>query len=94
MKKIVIKMISASLLAVPFSISAAELDNDVSLDDMYRYEDGYNLEFTQTSKKHESVSLDEMYRYQDGYNLEFASTPDKHEVASLDDMYQFVNAGI
>jgi hypothetical protein len=70
MNKLTTTIIAASLLTVPFSTYAA----DVSLDDMYRYDDFSAYEVVQSSSpgKNIDVTLDDMYRYEDfgAYNLD------------------------
>ena len=63
MNKLTTTIIAASLLAIPFSTYAA----DVTLDDMYRYDDfsAYNIEHSSSPGKHIDVTLDDMYQYDD-----------------------------
>lgn len=63
MSKTIGTVISATLLAIPFSIQASE----VSLDDAYRFEDGsaYEIVLSNSSRKHVNVSSSDMYRYED-----------------------------
>lgn len=48
MKKVFMTMICASILSVPVCINAAELNNDVTLEDIYHNLNGYIIEFSIT----------------------------------------------
>ena len=63
MNKLFITMISASLLAVPFSTYAT----DVTLDDMYHYESfsAYEIVLSNSPRRNIDVTLGDMYRYDD-----------------------------
>ena len=63
MKKIIYAIVSAGLLAVPFSIQAS----DISLDDSYLDEvsGAYQVELSSTPDKHVNVASSDMYRYED-----------------------------
>ena len=98
MNKTHITMITATILAAPFSINAAELGNDVSLDDMYANEvtSQYNIEYKNTPARSVDVSLDDMYANEvtSQYDTEHSKRPGKGIEVTLDDMYYFDNIGI
>ena len=91
MNKLLTTMISATLLAVPFSIHATELH----FDDAFRFNDANNQEFTLSSSD-TNVSLGDMYRYEDtsAYDIEQSNSPAKNFDISLDDMYRYIDSEV
>ncbi|HBE91844.1 MAG TPA: hypothetical protein DDW55_04700 [Gammaproteobacteria bacterium] len=72
MSKTLSTIISATLLAVPFSIQASEL----KLDDMYRYEGNGAYDSPRAHAQHikkSDVSLGEMYAFEHRDTYEFSS---------------------
>ncbi len=63
MKNLIRTMISATLLATPFTLQAS----DVSLDDAYRGDgrSAYEIDLATTPGKHIDVASSDMYRYED-----------------------------
>mgnify|MGYP001609382195 FL=1 len=91
MNKILTTMIAATILSVPFSISAAELDNNVSLGDMYSNEgtSSYDIAFSKSPVKSVDVSLGDMYSNEGGnsYDTELSNSPVTSVDVTLEDMY-------
>ena len=91
MNKILNIMLAATILALPFSLSAAELDSNVSLADMYANEGGssYDSEFTNSPVRNVDVSLAVMYANEgtSSYDIELSISPVTSVDVTLEDMY-------
>ena len=84
MNKLMTTVISASLLAIPFSIHATELH----FDDAYRFEDTSAHEIALQSRNTD-VTLGDMYRYEnfDAYNSVLTNSPARNINVAIHDMY-------
>ena len=91
MNKLLTTMIAATILSVPFSVSAAELDNNVSLGDMYSNEgtSSYDIAFSNNPVKSVDVPLGDMYYNEGGhsYDIELSNSPVASVDVTLEDMY-------